>query len=202
MPPPPITHRTPDQENHPPGPSLGQLFPAVLGSERASAARFSGIIDVTSRGGRVRPDGSFPVAVLLLRRVVLAVRRCAFWACRPSLSACRSALSASRPRTRCDAGEVDSLGDQGADPAEPGDVGVAVPADAAAGAGRCQQAHAFVEPEGLHTHPGQLGGHRDAVHPGAAVAGRHRRVRWVRGGNRGHPPCLVSVSGVITNLHR
>ena len=44
-----------------------------------------------------------------------------------------------------DAGEVDALGDQDADPAEPGDVGVAVAAGAAAGAGGFEESFAFIQ---------------------------------------------------------
>ena len=70
--------------------------------------------------------------------------------------------------------------DQDADAAEPGDVGVAVPAGAARGAGGFEQSFAFVEPQGLHAHPGQFGGDGDAVDAGGAVAGRSGRPRSPR----------------------
>ena len=45
-----------------------------------------------------------------------------------------------------DAGEVDAVGDEDTDAAEPGDVGVAVPAGATLRAGGFEQAFAFVKP--------------------------------------------------------
>ena len=51
-----------------------------------------------------------------------------------------------QPEDPADAGEVDAFGDEFADPAEPEDVGVAVPAGAALGAVGFQESFAFVEP--------------------------------------------------------
>ena len=105
----------------------------------------------------------------------------------------------------CDAGEVDAVGDQDTDPAKPRDVGVAVAAGAADGAGWFEQSFAFVQPKGLHTHPGELGGGGDAVNAGGAVAGR----RWWCGasgillgqGSFRSDRTIVLVEG-IHNLHQ
>src|SRR6478609_8431812 len=73
-----------------------------------------------------------------------------------------------------DAGEVDAVADELPDVTKPGDVGVAVPAGAAAGAVGFHESFAFIQPQGLHAHSGEFGGDGDPVDPGGAVTGRDR----------------------------
>ena len=63
-----------------------------------------------------------------------------------------------------DPGDVDALGDELADPLQAIQIVVAVSASAAVGARRGEQSAPLVEPQGLRINPGQLRGHRDAVH--------------------------------------
>src|ERR1700722_6693500 len=67
-----------------------------------------------------------------------------------------------------DAGEVDSGGDQSADPSEAGYVVGAVAAGATVAANGGEQTVALVEPQRLHWNTGKFGGDRDPVHAVAA----------------------------------
>ncbi len=111
-------------------------------------------------------------AVLSASRSVLLARSAALLVFRSALRGAQAVVVGFQPENTGDAGEVDAVGDEDTDAAEPGDVGVAGPAGAALGAGGFEQSLAFAEPQRLHAHPGQFGGDGDAVHPGAAVAGR------------------------------
>ena len=74
--------------------------------------------------------------VLLARSAALVVFRVALRVRRSALSCVQAGVVGFQPEDPGDTGEVDAVGDEFADPAEPGDVGVAVPAGAAVGAGR------------------------------------------------------------------
>src|SRR3954469_6615295 len=65
---------------------------------------------------------------------------------------------------RLHAGQVEAGLGQLVDAPQPVDVALAVAPAASAGAGRVEQAAAFVDAQGLRVDPGQLGGHRDDVH--------------------------------------
>ena len=64
-----------------------------------------------------------------------------------------------------DAGQVDPGLEECGDALEPDQVVVAVAAGPACGTGGGEQPVPLVEPKRLGGHPGQLGGHRDAVDP-------------------------------------
>ena len=83
------------------------------------------------------------------------------------------------------AGQVEPVGGELLDAAQLGDVGVAVAAAAAGGAGRVDEALALVDAQGLRVHAGELGGHRDDVDGSArSCRGAHpvtHTPRWDRG---------------------